>query len=104
MILKNYNLKALNSFGVDVKTKYYCALQKIDDIKFLFKQKKQFLKKILVLGGGSNILFTKDYDGLIIHNQIKGIEKVEENKDFLTLRVGAGENWQKLIQDSLHNC
>ena len=97
MILKNYNLKTLNSFGVDVKTKYYYALQKIDDIKFLFNQKKQFLKKILVLGGGSNILFTKDYDGLIIHNQIKGIEKVEENKDFLTLKVGAGENWHKFV-------
>lgn len=101
MILKNYNLKTLNSFGVDVKTKYYYALQKIDDINSLFNQKKQVSKKILVLGGGSNILFTKDYDGLIIHNQIKGIEKVEENKDSLTLRVGAGENWHEFVLHTL---
>jgi len=101
MILKNYNLKTLNSFGVDVKTKYYYALQKIDDINSLFNQKKQVSKKILVLGGGSNILFTKDYDGLIIHNQIKGIKKVEENKDSLTLRVGAGENWHEFVLHTL---
>nr|CBL87505.1 hypothetical protein S18_870_0028 [uncultured Flavobacteriia bacterium] len=42
MILKNYNLKTLNSFGVDVKTKYYYALQKIDNINYLFNQKNNF--------------------------------------------------------------
>ena len=63
MILKNYNLKTLNSFGVDVKTKYYYALQKIDDINSLFNQKKQVSKKILVLGGGSNIYLPKIMTG-----------------------------------------
>ena len=101
MILKNFSLKSLNSFGVEVKTKYYFAIQKIDNIKFLFSQKKQVINKILVLGGGSNILFTKDYEGLVIHNQIKGIEKVEENKDSVILKVGAGEDWHKFVLHTL---
>ena len=55
----------------------------------------------LVLGGGSNILFTQDFDGLIIHNQIQGIEILHEDDNQLTISVGAGVNWHELVMWSV---
>ncbi|MFX5574789.1 FAD-binding protein, partial [Acinetobacter baumannii] len=55
-------------------------------------------QKILVLGGGSNLLFTKDVNGLVIHNQIRGIHIIHETNDTIYLKVMAGEPWHELVQ------
>src|SRR6185437_10223763 len=58
-------------------------------------------KNRLILGGGSNILFTKNYDGIILRNEIKGIDVVKEDADHVYIRVGAGENWHQFVLHSI---
>jgi UDP-N-acetylmuramate dehydrogenase len=96
-ILSNYNLKHLNSFGVNCVAQYFVecnTVQQLHDIvdSSVFKENWH-----LVLGGGSNILFTKDVHGLVIKNNIRGIEVVKETQQEITLKVGAGEEWNNLV-------
>ena len=101
------SLKKYNSFGIDViSKKFFCATSK--------NELKEILEKIketpFILGEGTNILFKKEIERSIIKIGIKGIEIVDEDKDFIFERVGAGENWDDLgaygveISDSLTFC
>lgn len=94
-IQKNVSLKQFNTFAIDVKTRYFTAIQHVETLQTLLSAHPRLSK--LILGGGSNMLFTQDIDGLVIHNQIKGIEKINENHDHVWLKIGAGENWHKLV-------
>jgi len=58
---------------------------------------------LLILGGGSNILFTKDFDGLVILNNIKGKEIIDQNQQSIFLKIGAGENWHELVMYCVDN-
>ena len=89
---ENISLKRYNTFGIDVTAKYFSAFNNVKELERLFDH-----KKLLIIGGGSNILFTKDYDGLVLKNEIKGIEKVKEDADYVYIKAGAGENWHQLV-------
>jgi UDP-N-acetylmuramate dehydrogenase len=93
---ENFSLKPFNTFGIDCKSKHYIAAtnpdQLMEALVFVQKQKEQ----LLILGGGSNILFTRDFDGLVIHNQMKGIQ-VEENDECYFVTAAAGENWHEFV-------
>ena len=78
-IQQNISLKPYNTFGIDVQAKHFASFQSIDELKELLNYKQNANHK-LVLGGGSNILFTKNYDGLILKNDIKGIELIKEDE------------------------
>ena len=80
MIIENYSLKKLNTFGLDVKAAYFIDVKSLEYLEEQFEliRKKQF--KYLVLGSGSNILFTKDYDGLVIKNSVQGIEIINKTE------------------------
>lgn len=96
-MIENYiSLKKLNTFGINAHAKYFLSIQSKED---LFRALREFqsLSK-LILGGGSNILFTQDFEGLVIKNEIKGIDIVEENNDYVLLNVGAGENWHDFVR------
>ena len=69
----------------------------------LIKNKKFQNEKKLVLGGGSNLLFSKDFDGLILKNNILGIKKISETKESIDIEVGAGENWHDFVIWSVEN-
>ena len=71
-IYENFILTEHNTFGINVRSKYFTEIFSIKDIKELVKSKEFLGSNTLILGGGSNILFTKDYDGLVINNKIKG--------------------------------
>lgn len=96
MLLENVNLKNYNTFGIDVSTKYFSEVNHVADIDVLRKN-KVFNKKKLILGGGSNLLFTKNYDGLVIKNNIKGKGIVKETETEIFIKVNAGENWHEFV-------
>ena len=102
-IYKNFILTEHNTFGINIKSKYFTEIISIKDLKELVKSKEFLSSDILVLGGGSNILFTKDYDGLVIKNKIKGKKILYEDQDSINLQIGAGENWHDLVMFCVDN-
>ena len=92
-IIENYPLLKLNTFGVDVKAKYFVSINTINELIEVTKTNVFKDLELLILGGGSNILFTKDFDGLVILNNIKGKEIIDQNQQSIFLKIGAGENW-----------
>ena len=102
-ILKNSSLYKLTSFGVKHKSKYLIEIKRKEDISFIINNKDLINEKIIIVGGGSNILFTKDFDGIVLLNKILGINKLDEDKNFIKIRVGSGENWDKFVSYCVDN-
>lgn len=101
MIYKDYSLKNFNTMRIDVKAKYFYAVKNISDLNDLLN--KNLFEDILVLGGGSNILFTKDYDGIVIKNEIPGINVIDEDDENVIVKVGAGVNWHEFVMFAVNN-
>jgi len=102
-IIENYPLLKLNTFGVDVKAKYFVSINTINELIEVTKTNVFKDLELLILGGGSNILFTKDFDGLVILNNIKGKEIIDQNQQSIFLKIGAGENWHELVMYCVDN-
>jgi len=97
IIKRNYSLKKHNTFNIDVKAKYFTIIQNEKQIFNLLQEDFLLKEKILILGSGSNILFTKNYNGIVVFNQIKGIKIIEEDEKCSTIKVGAGEKWHDFV-------
>ena len=95
MIQTNKNLKEYNTFGISVKAEMFAVFSSIEELKQILSFRND--KKILVLGGGSNLLLTKDFDGLVIKNEIKRFEVIEETVSEVIVESGAGENWHEFV-------
>jgi UDP-N-acetylmuramate dehydrogenase len=95
--VENKSLKNLNTFGIDAAARYFAECSSLDEIKRVLSDKKFAGAKKLILGGGSNLLFTKDFDGLVIKNNLKGIELVKEDADFYYVRSAGGEVWHEFV-------
>ncbi|MHB8262022.1 MAG: UDP-N-acetylmuramate dehydrogenase [Bacteroidia bacterium] len=96
-ILTNYSLKNIHTFGTDVSAQYFTEINSIAEIKELQQHLIYKENALLILGGGSNILFTKNYEGLIIKNNLKGIEILMQTTEHVFVKVAAGENWHKFV-------
>src|SRR5258705_3282027 len=96
-ILEAVSLLPYNTFRIDAKARYFSTFSNVDDLAGLSTFDPQPSTQKLILGGGSNILFTKDYDGLILKNEIKGIELQHEDVDHVYVKAGAGENWHQFV-------
>ena len=93
---ENISLKPYNTFGIDSRAKSFLSFSSVDElIKILNSSISQHPS--LILGGGSNILLTKDFDGVVLKNEIKGIEIINEDADHVYIKVGAGENWHSFV-------
>lgn len=90
---ENISLKELHTFGLNVTAAQYTLVEKEEEVQDLLP----LPPKHLILGGGSNMLFTKDFEGLVVHNKIRGIERVEEDEKTVLIRVGGGEVWHQLV-------
>lgn len=101
MIQENFNLRPFNTFGIDVFAKRYAAFRSIEELKQLLMQRND--QPLLFLGGGSNILFTKDFDGLVLRNEIKGIEVIDETDSTVIVKSGAGEIWHDFVLFCVEN-
>ncbi|RYY58079.1 MAG: UDP-N-acetylmuramate dehydrogenase [Chitinophagaceae bacterium] len=98
---ENYPLKSLNTFGLPALARYFAAVRSIGELQELLASYRSGPK--LILGGGSNVLLTKDVDGLVVKNEIMGITKTGEDEDVVYLRSGAGENWHSLVLYAINN-
>ncbi|MDR0694295.1 MAG: UDP-N-acetylmuramate dehydrogenase [Prevotellaceae bacterium] len=102
-VYPDYSLKALNTFGFDVRAKFFAAPESIKALGELLFDNRYARLPQLVLGGGSNMLFCADFDGLVIQPRITGIEKIEETADAVYLRVGAGVVWDDFVAYAVQN-
>ncbi len=96
-IRKEYSLKKHNTFGIDVTAKEFIIFESEEDVTNWLKDSNPALDNILILGGGSNFLFTKDLDRTILFPAIKGIEVTKETDEHVYIQVGAGEIWDDLV-------
>lgn len=96
---ENYNLKPHNTFGVEAIARYFYEFTEPDDLE-TFVQANETWKDLplFVLGGGSNVLLQKDFEGLILHPNIPGIFKVKEDRQNIWFEVGAGEIWDDFVK------
>ncbi|MDZ7846196.1 MAG: FAD-binding protein [Owenweeksia sp.] len=101
-IQQGVSLKPYNTFGVDAKAKYFFDAQTMDDLLWIIHQ-PEFKYQKLILGGGSNMLLTQDYDGFVIKIslKLKWIEKSEGNQTLVS--VMAGENWHNFVLWCIEN-
>lgn len=102
-IQENISLKYYNTFGIDVKAKYYAAFNSVEQLQELTTSNFKPQTSNLILGGGSNILFTKNFDGLVLKNEVKGIQLLHEEKEYVYVKVGAGENWHQFVLHCINN-
>jgi UDP-N-acetylmuramate dehydrogenase len=94
-IQENISLKPYNTFGIDAKARYFATFKDIDELEELVTRNSKL--ETLVLGGGSNILFTKDYNGLVLKNEITGIKVLHEEPEYVFVKVGGGQNWHSFV-------
>lgn len=96
-IREHFDLKAHNTMGVAAKARYYVSVESTQALKDLLADPSYEHLPKLMLGGGSNMLFVRDFDGLVIHMNIQGIEIISETEKEVQLKVGAGMNWHQLV-------
>lgn len=95
---KNFSLQKYNTFGLDAKGRYYFEFTEEEDLPaFLCNFEEWQCLPLLFLGGGSNLLFTADFGGLILHVNVPGIAIVKEDDRQVWLESGAGENWDNFV-------
>jgi UDP-N-acetylmuramate dehydrogenase len=95
-VTENASLKAYNTFGIDARARWLSSFSSQEELSEALSD-----QPLLILGGGSNILFTRDFRGLVLRNQIKGIGLVREDEHYVYVRAGAGENWHGFVQYAL---
>jgi len=93
----HFSLKSFNTFGIDVYAREFSIIQSHQDLLDLIAQRDLTREKFFMLGGGSNVLFTKDFEGLLLKNEISGIEVINEDAQQVWIKVGAGVVWHEFV-------
>lgn len=101
LIEENKSLKNYNTFGIECFARYFFSVTSIRDLKkVLYSNLHQ---KQYILGGGSNILLIQDIDALVIHINIKGIKIINEDNNYVDIRIMAGEDWHEFVKYCIKN-
>ena len=104
MIVKTkISLQPYNTFGIDVNAADFIEINSIEGLKFIIETFDLVNRHTLVIGGGSNILLTKNYDGLVLKMAILGIEKVNEDAEHVYIKAMAGEAWHQFVLYCVNN-
>ena len=103
---EHVSLRPYNTFGLDVRARYFARFASVEELRQLLARPEVQAADKLILGGGSNVLFTQDFDGVVLKNEIKGLEVIADNidqtsSDTALLRAGAGESWHGLVEYAL---
>ena len=96
-IEENISLLPFNTFGINVNAKFFVQIQSVEQLKELIQSDVYQHKKRLIIGGGSNMLFTRDFLGLVVKISIKGIDTVKETDTHVWIKSGAGVVWHDLV-------
>lgn len=94
-VVENYSLRPYNTFGIESIARYFSVFNNLSDLGEVCSGYSHL--PVLILGGGSNILFTKDFDGIVLKNEIKGITELHEDSEYVYIKAGAGENWHQFV-------
>ncbi|RHA77215.1 UDP-N-acetylmuramate dehydrogenase [Phocaeicola coprophilus] len=101
--LYNCSLLPYNTFGMDVKASRFVEYASVEELRGLWNAEREAVAHALHIGGGSNLLFASDYEGLILHSAIKGYTVVKETEEEVEVRVGAGEVWDDFVAYTVAN-
>ena len=100
-IQKNISLKPYNTFAIDANAAAFSCFesqeQLVEQLEYAAQHSDTHTAPPMILGGGSNILFTQDYDGLVLKNDMPGIEKINDDDEHVYIKSGAGVNWHQLV-------
>ena len=94
-IKENISLRPLHTFGINVTARYFARFDSIENLAALLQD---YRSPLLILGGGSNLLFTNNFDGLVLKNEMMGMRVIKEDKEHVYVQSGAGENWHGFVQ------
>jgi UDP-N-acetylmuramate dehydrogenase len=98
MLQYNYTLTPHNSFGIKAIADTYFSYKNTNELVAFLKSTHVETSKLLILGGGTNVLFTQNFSGLVIHPENKGIHLISEDEKYIELEVQAGEDWDGLVE------
>ncbi len=93
---ENSSLRSFCSFGIEARTRYFASFSSREELQAMLAALTTPVP-VFILGGGSNILFTRDYEGLVLRNEIMGIEELHEDSEYVYIKAGAGENWHQFV-------
>lgn len=99
----NHSLLPYNTFGMDVQAALFVEYDSAEDLADFLTEQRHENTPLLSIGGGSNLLFTADYPGTVLHATIKGFEVISETSDWVEIRVGAGEVWDDFVAYTIRN-
>jgi UDP-N-acetylmuramate dehydrogenase len=100
-VFEHHSMRLFNTFGINVEARYFVVFEHVSDIaEFMGETRFAGLPK-LILGGGSNVLFRRDYPGVILHIDFKGIELIDDSGEDVIIRAGAGENWHDFVRTTI---
>lgn len=100
-MFKNVSLKKYNTFGIDIKANWLAEINSVEHVLTIIDDLPEMPK--LILGEGSNVLFLNDFNGIVLHNNIKGINIVDENEYEVIIDVNGGENWHNFVMWTVEN-
>lgn len=98
----NVSLKPYNTFGIDVAAHSFATFSSVDELTNLLSQ-KEINTPLLILGGGSNLLFTDDFNGVVLKNELHGIQLIREDDSHYYIEAAGGENWHRLVMHCVAN-
>jgi UDP-N-acetylmuramate dehydrogenase len=94
-ITKNVSLKSFNTFGIDAIAESFYDITSIESLRKVLKEKHS--NPLFILGGGSNMLLTRDIEALVLYINVKGIEVISETENTVVIKSMAGENWHEFV-------
>ena len=98
LVTSNVDLQPYNTLNISAKARYFAEIQSQEKLCEILRHPDTGNMKIVVLGEGSNVLFTDDFDGLVLHINIQGREVLKETQEHIWLKLGAGENWHQTVR------
>lgn len=102
-IKSNYSLQPLNTFGIQANAKFYLRIDSAEQLPKLVINPVYRNNEVFILGGGSNILFTDNFEGLVLHVNIQGIEKADEDDTSVLIVAGGGIVWDEFVSYAVSN-
>ncbi len=100
-IQENVSLKPYNTFGIEAKACQFAEIRSVADLQQILRDPAYASLPMLIIGGGSNLLFTRDFEGLVVKISLPGIEAIREDEQHVWLKAGAGVSWHQLVLYSI---